>query len=393
MKAGWNLVAPDWSEIDTVWKNPLPFILWPICGKPLLAHWLDQALRNEATSITIYATDRPHLVRAWINRGDYWSNKIQVRIGSPVDGDDTTHIMDSFPGSLPSEPLLDGHALIEHWFAIHVHEIKHRQLSRLQIDREISPGVWAGPGAVIDPSAQLIPPVWIGRRARVGPHCRIGPNAFVSTRAVLDEDVEVINAIICEDTYIGRHTRLDRSVAKGGLLLNWKLKATANILDHFVMSDLACSKKKAGIAERLLAFLLWMPCVQAARFMNRGLTPVFREVTNGRGRMQRLKIWPRGPILIRRAEWLRGVAVGRLRMIGILPRTDSDWDALPADTRALLENVPSGVLALSDLYGRHDPSDPVEWIHAAYQAGSPDGVGQRQAIKSAVTIAMRTPIE
>jgi hypothetical protein len=80
-------------------------------------------------------------------------------------------------------------------------------------------------------------------------------------------------------------------------------------------------------------------------------------------------------------------------MVGILPRIDSDWDALPADIRALLENVPSGVLALSDLYGRHDPSDPVEWIHAAYQAGSPDGVGQRQAIKSAVTIAMRIPIE
>ncbi len=386
-------MAPDWSEIDTVWKNPLPFILWPVSGKPLLAHWLDEAMRQEVAAITIYVTDRPHLVRAWINRGDYWSNPIQVRIGTPMDFDHTTHLMDSFPGSEATEPVLDGHGLIEHWFRIHLHEIRQRKQSHLQIDREISPDVWVGPGAHIDPSAHLLPPVWIGRRAKVGPQCRIGPNAFVSTRAVLDEDVEVIDAIICQDTYIGRHTRLEQSIAKGGLLLNWKLKAAANILDHFVMADLACSKNRAGIAERFLALLLWLPCALTARFMNRGLTPTYRNVTDGSGLLQRLKIWPRGPILIRRAEWLRAVASGRLRMVGILPRTISDWDALPAETRALLESVPSGVLALSDLYGRHDPSDPFEWIHAAYQAGAPDAVGQRQAMKSAATIAMRIPIE
>ena len=386
-------MAPDWSEIDTVWKNPLPFILWPICGKPLLAHWLDEAMRQEAGKITIYATDRPHLVRAWITRGDYWSNPIQVFVGMPMDSDHTTRIMDSFPGSEASEPVLDGHDLIEHWFGIHLHEIRKRKQSRLQIDREISPGVWVGPGALVDPSAHLIPPLWIGRRARVGPQCRIGPNAFVSARAVLDEDVEVIDAIICEDTYIGRHTRLQNSIAKGGMLLNWKLKAVANILDQFVMADLASSKIRAGIAERFLALLLWLPCTLTARFMNVGLTPTYRNVTDGRGRIQRLKIWSRGPILIRRAEWLRVVAAGRLRMVGILPRTISDWDALPAETRALLESVPSGVLALSDLYGRHDPSDPFEWIHAAYQAGAPDAAGQKQAMKSVATIAMRIPIE
>ncbi len=393
MSAGWSLLAPDWCEVDAVWKNPLPFILWPVCGKPLLAHWLDEALRQEASPVTIYATDRPHLIRAWINRGNYWSNQIQVRVGGDRVESNVTYTMDSLPGYEVFDSVSDGHRLLEHWFALHVHEIQERKPTRFQIDREISPGVWVAPGVVIDPLARLIPPVWIGRRARIGPHCRIGPNAFISTRSVLDEDVEVIDAIICEDTYIGRHTRLDRSIAKGGLLLNWKLKASANILDHFVMADLATSKNQARIGERILALLLWIPFTLVARFMNGGDTPAFRDVTDGMGGLQRLRIWPRGPILIRRAEWLYAVVAGRLRIVGVLPRSDADWDSLPAETRALLENAPMGVLALSDLYGRHNTSDPVEWIHAAYQAGAPQGVGQRQAKRSAATIAMRIPIE
>ena len=216
MSGGWNLLAPDWCEVDAVWKNPLPFILWPVCGKPLLAHWLDEALRQEANSITIYATDRPHLIRAWINRGNYWSNQIHVRVGGDRVESSITYTMNSLPGYEVFDSVSDGHRLLEHWFALHVYEIQERKPARFQIDREISPGVWVAPGVVIDPLARLIPPVWIGRRARIGPHCRIGPNAFISTRSVLDEDVEVIDAIICEDTYIGRHTRLDRSIAKAG---------------------------------------------------------------------------------------------------------------------------------------------------------------------------------
>ena len=42
----WHLVVPEWSEYDTIWHSPLPFVLWPVCEKTLLTYWLDEAVRR-----------------------------------------------------------------------------------------------------------------------------------------------------------------------------------------------------------------------------------------------------------------------------------------------------------------------------------------------------------
>lgn len=387
MGADWALVAPDWAALDQTWKNPLPFVLWPVCGKPLLAYWLDEAVRNEASAITVFASDRPHLIRAWLDRGEYWSKKIGVLSGDPPAGG-AVHLMTDLPGAveeLPSE-------LVARWFAMHRRALSLRESGALLIDREISPGVWAGPGAAIAPSAVLTPPCWIGPRARVGARCRLGPDVFVARRAVIDDDVEAEQAVVCEDTYIGRHTRLEKSVAQGGLLLNWKLGVAVNILDDFILADLGPSTLRPSFAERLLALLLWAPCVLAGALLNLGRGPARQTVAATPSGPLTLHTWPSGPLLLRRARWLGAVIRGRLRMVGILPRSADQWEALPPEMRSLLERSPAGLLSLSDLHGCHDPSGPDEWMHAAYQAGAPDGEGRRQALRAAVGIAFKTPL-
>src|SRR5438094_7559629 len=86
----WKLVAPDYGALDTVWKNPKPFVLWPVGPQPLLAHWMDEAVRLGVERVEIYVADRPAEVRGWLEGGAYWSRVATVmpiakELDAPVD--------------------------------------------------------------------------------------------------------------------------------------------------------------------------------------------------------------------------------------------------------------------------------------------------------------------
>lgn len=341
-------------------------MLWPVCGKPLLAHWLDDALARGAESIRIHAKDRPHLVRAWIAKGDYWSKPIEVVSSAPPPD---AWMMDTLPGGETSAPVVDGAGVLERWFDCHGAAIERLGRAEIAIDREIVPGVWAAPGADISPSAKLTAPCWIGPKARVGPGCRLGPGAYIGRQAVLDEDVEVEHAIVGDHTFVGRHTRLEKSVAEGGLLLNWARGVRVEIPEDFILGDLAARAPAPGFGDRLVAAVLAVLLAIPARLWNLGEHPSRKTVRLPSGRTLVLSTRPRGPLLLRRQAWLCHVVTGHLHLWGILPRSAAEWDALDAGVRAVLESAPAGVLSLADLHGAHDAADPDEWIHAAFQAG------------------------
>ena len=72
------LLAPDFAALDTIWRNALPFVLWPVGSQPLLAHWLDEAVRLAFDEVQIFTADRPSDLRQFLNEGNYWSTKISV---------------------------------------------------------------------------------------------------------------------------------------------------------------------------------------------------------------------------------------------------------------------------------------------------------------------------
>jgi hypothetical protein len=80
-----------------------------------------------------------------------------------------------------------------------------------------------------------------------------------------------------------------------------------------------------------------------------------------------------GPLWCRRVPWLRHIAAGRLCWIGILPRGADELPQVPKEIAHTLQNAPNGMFSLADVYGCHDPADPEEWIHAAYQASAAGG--------------------
>lgn len=387
----WDLVAPDFAARDTIWKSPLPFALWPVLDRPVVAYWLDEAVRREIQSVTIYSTDRPHLLRNWIDIGNYWSR--DLRIDSSATPPVNAPVMDRLPWSPEKLPPEGADELLQRWFALWGEALGQRRGNQLEIDREISPGVWLGPGASVDPAAALTAPVWIGAHARVAANCRIGPHGYVAAHSVIDEDVTVTNAAVLEGTYIGRHTELRDCAAQGGLLINWKLGVAVKIVEDFIISSITEPKTAVPLADRILAALLLFPCQLLAKVFSKN-TPASRSIASlPSGKIIPLPLYAKGPLILRRAGWLPHVVAGRLALTGILPRSEEQWKALPSDTRHLLEKVTPGLFALSDLYDCHDPSEPDEWLHASYQAGSPDGAGNRQARKHRIDIAMKSPLQ
>ena len=386
----WTLVAPDWAHLDTVWRSPLPFVLWPVCDKTLLGCWLDEAVRRGIGTVCVEAADRPHLVRGWLDQRDLWSRAIEVHSQPAGDDESERILMDGLPGSDPGTPSASPAALLRRWYDLQVEALGRRDRGSVHLDHEIREGVWAGPGARIDASAVLTAPCRVGAAARVGPGCRLGPGAFVGDGAFLDEDVEVRESIVCADTYVGAHTTLERKAAQGGLLLDFASGAAVEIADEFILRPVRPSPLRPGFAERFAAGVL-APLLEAlARSVSGGRATTVLQARLGRHSEAALPVHPSGPLCLRRAAWLREVAAGRMRLSGVLPRSAADWDRLAPEVRTTLEQAPTGVFALSDLYQCHSAEDADEWTHAVFQAGSADG--QALARRNLLRIAMTTPM-
>lgn len=392
MKA-WHLIAPDWASLDTIWRSPRPFILWPVCEKPLLSYWLDEAVRAGVGSVSIETVDRPHLVRQWLDQRDLWSRSIEVHSEPGGSEGKDCFFLDGLPGTEVPAPMGSAKDLMKHWYQLHVQALDRRSSGMVHLDHESRPGVWFGPGAKAAPDAVFTPPCWVGSHARIGPGGRLGPHAFVGPGVFLDEDVEVKESIVCAETYVGSHTTLNRMVAQGGLLMDLERGVGVEVVDSFVLASVGGPVSAPSWGERLLAALAAVPMEGLARLVNHGATPSETTALLGRSQSLKLRTYARGPLCLRRAAWLRHVADGKMRLVGVLPRSEDDWKNLSPDSRSALEHAPVGVFALSDLYCCHSPQEPDEWIHAAFQAGAANGAGQVQARKSFLKIALTTPVE
>ena len=389
----WHLIAPDWASLDTIWRSPQPFLLWPVCEKPLLSYWLDAAVRAGVESVSIEAVDRPHLVRRWLDKRDMWSRSIEVH-SNPGGGEGRAcFFLDRLPSTEEKPSVHCAKELMEHWYQLQVEALRRRASGMVHLDHECQPGIWFGPGAGAAADVIFTPPCWVGSHARIGPGCRIGPHAFIGAGVFLDEDVEVEESIVCADTYVGSHTSLKRMAAQGGLLMDFERGIGVEVVDEFVLAPIGSSPSAPPWFERLFVALLGIPLEWIARLINRGTGPVETTVQTGRFQSVKLRTYARGPLCLRRSGWLRQVAAGKLRLVGVLPRSAEDWESLSPDACSALEQAPVGVFALSDLYHCHSASQPDEWMHAAFQAGAANGVGQRMARKSLLRIALTTPAE
>ena len=366
----WKLLAPDWASLDTVWHNAAPFVLWPVGNQPLLAHWMDEAVRRGVDIVELYVADRPAEVRAWIENGAYWSRRVRViPIGAeqqaPSDSERIDHLPGLDPPSLPKFP----EELPRHWFNLQKQWLATRSIGLATIERLHPSGGWVGPQARIHPSVRLSAPFWIGARARIGAACQIGPNALIAEGAILDDGAHVREACVLPQTYLGQNTSLIQSAAVGNLLLDFRRGCRVEIEEPFIMGPVIDIARGPRLPTRLLALCCWA-LLAPFTWLSSGGKYNIRPVRWRDGTASDLVTGRHGPLWLRRSPWLWHLAAGRLYWIGILPRSLLDPEHVPEEIARTMRLADTGFFSLADVHGCHDPDDPEEWVHAAYQASA-----------------------
>src|SRR6266446_91467 len=104
--------------------------------------------------------------------------------------------------------------------------------------REAEPGVWVGLRAHVSPTARLRPPCWLGANVHVGPGANIGPCAIVEDGVFVEEGSEISYTAIAPDTFVGKLTHLEHSLALGQTLIDWRDGSRLEVPDPFLLCSL-----------------------------------------------------------------------------------------------------------------------------------------------------------
>jgi hypothetical protein len=355
-----RLALPDWQHLDDVHQCKLPFVLWPVGEQPLLHHWLDHAVDQGASRVTLLCSDRPADVRSAMEEAELWPIDWELLPVARIDESAVDDVADHLPGhARPRRAPESGWELLDHWFALRrawFDETMQRDEARV--------GLALGRFAQIHPTAEIRMPVWFGDQVQIGPGCQVGPYVSLGRGVVLEGPSLVENAVITEHTFLAGHTELRDAILDGGLLLNLRHRARVPKLDGLMADRLRSGQDLPPWRERLLAAALY---AAGAPFQVVD-GPANHVIQSFEG--LRLETGNRGPLWRRRRRWLREVVRGRMRLWGPLPRSRDQLEALDSEWREVLESSKPGVFSYADLHGSHEADTDLEPIHAVFQATS-----------------------
>jgi hypothetical protein len=382
-----KMVAPDFAGLDTIWHNPLPFVLWPVGPQPLLAYWMDDAVRLGFDEVEVYVADRPVAVRLALEGGVYWSRPVRVipianEADAPADAIRADHFPNDGIGSFNGDPR----GLLEHWFGLQKAWLASRKGEQAALDDLHPSGGWIGHHTTMHPTVEFHAPFWIGPNVRIGERCKVGPNAIICENSILGENIEVEDACILPNTCLGQNTRFSRVLADGGSLVDWARGCRVDIKESFIMRPVVTRVGGPGIFMRAAAFLSYWLLAPFARLCNHAGWSS-REVVTPAGAAIHLETGLDGPLWARRWPWLREIGRGNFSWIGILPRAQEDWSSLPDEVLHQVRSSRFGMFSLADLHGCHDPADPEESIHAIYQALQADSRSRKLVARNLWKIA------
>ncbi|MDB6019114.1 MAG: hypothetical protein JWR19_3603 [Pedosphaera sp.] len=379
------LICPAERSAVQFLAESTPLANLHICGKPLVAYWLEHLATQGAKEVRILATDRPEQVRALVGDGSRWGLQIEV---SPelrelttvearnkyrkseetswlTEPNDTT-VMDHFPG-LPELPLFASYA---GWFAA-VQAWLPRVAKDNQLGaREIQPGVWVGLRARVAPSAELRAPCWIGANAIVGANTIIGPKTIIEDRAMVEATTEIAQSFVGPETFIGELTELKNSLAHGSVLINWSNTSCTTVPDAFLMCSLTKKSRKfkashwIGRISALAVMILTAPFalipLLKAKLRNqpslRSLIAVRPQMANTLSTSETLVYYE----LADCSGWLRfwpqmwNIVKGDFAWVGNRPLSPFEVAELTNDFERLWLAAPIGLISLADAEGAAD---------------------------------------
>jgi anti-sigma B factor antagonist len=241
------LICPDPRPAVVLLAEASPLIIAPLLGKSLVEYWIEYLESRGIDDIQLVASDRPDRIASEVGDGARWGMHIET---TPEDHElSSSEASDKYGAESPPEFLVQAdhlpgrpaHRLFESyaaWFAgLRAWIPQAQQVERIG-QCEIQPGVWVGLRSRIHESAQLVAPCWLGDHVSVRSDAVIGPGAILENGVVVGEGAHVVNSVVGPATFVGAHTQIENSIARGHRLINWSNNSCACVPDACWLSCL-----------------------------------------------------------------------------------------------------------------------------------------------------------
>jgi lipopolysaccharide/colanic/teichoic acid biosynthesis glycosyltransferase len=235
---------------------------------------------------------------------------------------------------------------------------------------ETAPSIRIARNVQIPDSVQMFAPLYIGSNCRIGRGVRLGPNVVLSGDCVIDANTSLENCLITSGNYIGEGLEVESAVVDHELLVSVRHQTAIRVAESFLLGKLQQPLQFAAVgtvARLLLAsmlLLLLSPLLLLTglyyAFTKRSWTSVAMVEApqlHGSANLRTFLLPCLGGdawTTRRPAGWssflrqflpgLIAVATGRLRFVGITPRTEAEVAAMTPQQRALYLSSSAGLI-------------------------------------------------
>jgi len=243
--------------------------------------------------------------------------------------------------------------------------------------REVEEGIWLSHNIVLHPTVRLTAPVYLAENCRIDAGVRLGPNVVVCEGCIIDARSMIDNSIVFPSSYVGEGLELEHAIVDKNRLINVQLNVAVPVTDDFVLGGIQANQLTRAIT-RLLGQLTGAVLLVV-------LAPLLFATALGLKLARRASVWStrevvRLPATTDEATWrtfrlvsflpanrgpkrespgglrhfflhflpgLISVALGRLSLVGVPPRSREEIQCLPEDWRRLYLSAKAGLVTES----------------------------------------------
>jgi hypothetical protein len=126
-------------------------------------------------------------------------------------------------------------------------DILLRQTQTCPAGKEIKPGVWTAPGAMIEKGARVLAPAFVGSLARIRSGAVITRCSSVERHAEVDCGTVIENSTVLPFSYVGAGLDLAHSIAGMGHIVNLHRDVTVSIVDPKLVASMSTASGKRFI--------------------------------------------------------------------------------------------------------------------------------------------------
>jgi NDP-sugar pyrophosphorylase family protein len=148
-------------------------------------------------------------------------------------------------------------------------DILLRQAQTCPAGKEIKPGVWTAPGAMIEKGARVLAPAFVGSLARIRSGAVITRCSSVERHAEVDCGTVIENSTVLPFSYVGAGLDLAHSIAGMGCIVNLHRDVTVTIVDPKLVASMSVASGKRLIATAADA-LTYLPRLALQGMFARG---------------------------------------------------------------------------------------------------------------------------